>query len=161
MKTVAVLLTAILVGFAATTVTEQHLRDAQADPATWLTYGKNYLGWRYSDLTEINTATVSRLAPRWIYQTGVVGKHETTPLVFAGKMFITGPSNNADALDLVTGKPIWHYHKAPPTGLNMCCGEMNRGFAVLGDKLFKVNIEATLVALDARTGTVLWEKRMA
>ena len=160
MKTAAVLLTAILVAFAASTVTEQHLRDAQADPATWLTYGKNYLGWRYSELAEINATSVSRLAPRWIHQTGIAGSFETTPLVTGGKMFITGPSNNAYALDLLTGKQLWHYHKAPPAGLNLCCGEPNRGFAVLGGKLFKVNVEATLVALDARSGAVLWEKQI-
>jgi alcohol dehydrogenase (cytochrome c) len=149
-----------LTAFAATTVTEQQLRDAQADPSTWLTYGKNYAGWRYSELAEINASTVSRLAPRWIYQTGQSGSHETTPLVFGGMMFVTGPSNNADALDLLTGKEIWHYHKTPPSGLSMCCGEQNRGFAALGEKLFKVNIDATLVALDARSGTVLWEKQI-
>jgi alcohol dehydrogenase (cytochrome c) len=75
-------------------------------------------------------------------------------------MFVTGPSNHAGALDLLTGKQIWHYHKASPPGLSMCCGEQNRGLAALGGKLFKVNIEATLVALDARSGALLWEKQI-
>ncbi len=161
MKTAALFVMLMAAVFAASTVSEQNLRDAQADPANWLTYGKNYLGWRSSDLTEINTKTVLRLTPQWIHQTGVSGQHETSPLVFGGKMFVTGPSNNAFALDLLTGKEIWHYHKAPPAGLNMCCGEQNRGFAALGDRLFKLNIEATLVALDARSGAVLWERQMA
>jgi alcohol dehydrogenase (cytochrome c) len=161
MKTIAALFAAILAALAATTVTEQQLRDAQTDAATWLTYGKNYQGWRYSDLSEINTATVSHVTPRWIYQTGAGGTNETTPLVFGGMMFITGPGNNAYALDALTGKQIWHYHKAPPSGLDLCCGEPNRGFAALGDKLFKVNIEGTLVALDARSGGVLWEREIA
>jgi len=154
-------LTVLSAAIAASTVTEWQLRDAQADAETWLTYGKNYQGWRFSPLAEINTATVSRLASRWIYQTGISGNDETTPLVFGGMMYITGPSNHASALDLLTGKQIWHYHKDPPAGLNLCCGQPNRGFAALGDKLFKVSIEATLVALDARTGTVLWERQIA
>jgi alcohol dehydrogenase (cytochrome c) len=108
-----------------------------------LTYGKYYLGWRYSELTEINARTVSHLAPRWIYQSGFVGANETTPLVVGGMMFVTGPSNNAAALDLLTGKQIWRYQKATPSGLDLCCGQPNRGFAVLGDKLFKANIEAS------------------
>ncbi len=160
MRRAAVLFPMVLAAFAAT-VTERQLRDAQSDAATWLSYGKNYSGWRYSELAEINTATVARLAPRWIYQTGESGKQETTPLVADGMMFVTGPSNHAFALDLLTGKQIWHYRKAPPSALNMCCGEVNRGFAILGGKLFKVNIEATLVALDARSGAVLWEKEIA
>jgi glucose dehydrogenase len=99
MKTIAALLTVLCAAIAASTVTEQQLLDAQADAATWLTYGKNYQGWRFSPLAEINTATVSRLAARWIYQTGASGNHETTPLVFGGMMYVTGPSNHADALD--------------------------------------------------------------
>ena len=161
MKRFVLIFAVALTAWAATIVTEQQLRDAQNDPATWLTYGKNYRGWRYSDLSEINTGTVSRLATQWISQTGFDGSHETTPLVFGGMMFITGPSNHASALDLLTGKQIWEYHKTPPTKLNLCCGQPNRGFAALGGKLFKVNIEATLVALDARTGAVLWEKEIA
>jgi len=158
MKTVAAIFFMLLAAFAATTVTEQQLREAQSDSAAWLTYGKNYAGWRYSELSEINTSSVSRLAPRWIYQTGQDGSHETTPLVFGGMMFVTGPSNHADALDLLTGKQIWHYHKTPPSPLSLCCGQPNRGFAALGSRLYKVNIDATLVALDALSGTVLWEK---
>ncbi len=158
MRTAAGLLLAALALFAGSSVTERQLRDAQSDPATWLTYGKNYAGWRYSELAEINTTNVSRLVPSWIRQTGEVGSHETTPLVFGGMMFVTGPSNHAGALDLLTGKLIWSYHKKPPEGLGLCCGEPNRGFAALGDKLFKVNIEATLVALDARSGSVVWER---
>ncbi|PYT22178.1 MAG: PQQ-dependent dehydrogenase, methanol/ethanol family [Acidobacteria bacterium] len=161
MKRLALLFALLTAAFAATIVTDEHLRKAQSDPSTWLTYGKNYFGWRYSEIDEINTQNVQRLAPRWIFQTGVGGSHETTPLVFGGMMFITGPSNNGDAIDVLTGRQLWHYHKAPPPNLSMCCGEMNRGFAALGDKLFKVNIEATLIALDARTGAVLWERQIA
>jgi len=159
-RTITGLVLVVLGLFGASTVSEQQLRDAQSDPATWLTYGKNYSGWRYSELSEINTRTVAHLAPRWIHQTGQSGSHETTPLVFGGLMFVTGPSNHADALDLLTGRPIWHYHKTPPKPLSMCCGEQNRGFATLGDRLFKVNIEATLVAIDAHSGAVLWERQV-
>ena len=161
MKIIVATLLAAIGLLAAVHVTEQQLRDAQNDSATWLTYGKNYFGWRYSGLAEINASNVTRLAPRWIHQTGEGGSHETTPLVFGGMMFATGPSNTADALDLLTGKPLWRYQKTPPEGLGQCCGQPNRGFAALGDRLFKVNIEATLVAFDARSGAVLWEKPLA
>lgn len=158
MKAIAAVFLMTVSVFAATTVTGQQLRDAQSDPARWLTYGKNYGGWRYSELSEINTGTVARLAPRWIYQAGEGGPQETTPLIFGGMMFITGPSNRAAALDLLTGKAVWNYRKTPPSNLSLCCGQPNRGFAALGNRLFKVNIEATLVALDALSGGVLWEK---
>jgi len=134
--------------------------SAQTNPGEWRTYGQNPQGWRYSDLTQIDTRTVARLAPKWIYQTGVGGS-ETTPLVFDGMMFVAGPSNNSWALDAITGRPIWHSHQTPPTPLDLCCGEVNRGFAVHGDKLFRVNIEGTLVALDIKSGTTLWETKLA
>jgi alcohol dehydrogenase (cytochrome c) len=134
---------------------------AQTPSDAWRTYGQNSLGWRYSELTQIDTRNVARLTPRWIYQTGVPGTLETTPLVFEGLMFVAGSSNNSWALDALTGRPVWHTRKTPPSRLNLCCGEVNRGFAVHGDKLFRVNVEGTLVALDAKSGTVLWETTLA
>jgi len=128
-----------------------------AQDAEWLTYGGNAAGWRYSDLAQINTGNVAALAPRWIFQTHVPGNTETSPLVRGGIMYLTGPSNHAFALDLRTGTEIWHYQRTPPKPLDLCCGEVNRGFAILGNRLFKVSIEDTLLALDSATGKPLWE----
>ena len=60
---------------------------------------------------------------------------ETTPLVRDGIMYVTGTSNHAWAIDLKTGKQIWHYSKTPKKPLDLCCGEVNRGFAIQGDRL--------------------------
>src|SRR5262245_24088893 len=109
------------------------------DVAVWTRYGKNYAGWRHSELNQINAGNVSPLRAVWSFQTNVSGKFETTPLVFDRQMFITVPSNHAYALDAVTGKPIWHYSKAVPRGVNICCGQVNRGFAASGERLYKVN----------------------
>jgi alcohol dehydrogenase (cytochrome c) len=128
-----------------------------AENTGWETYGGNYAGWRYSELAEVNTDNVARLTPKWIFQTQVPGKMETTPLVMNGLMYLTAPSNHAFAVDLRTGQPVWHHYSTPGRPLNLCCGEVNRGFAVLGNKLFKVTIEDKLVALDAATGKVLWQ----
>ena len=126
----------------------------------WTSYGKNELGWRYSELDQINIQTISRLRPEWMYQTNTPGKNETTPLVFDGMMYVTGPSNTAWALDAITGRPIWSYKKALPANVNLCCGQVNRGFARRGNTLYKVNLEGTLVALDAKSGTTLWESTL-
>src|SRR2546421_1138645 len=125
-------------------------------PGEWTSYGKNPQGWRYSELNEITAANVSKLAPQWIFQTGVSGKNETSPLVLDGMLYMTGPSNNAWAIDAKSGAPVWHYAETPPSGLKFCCGPVNRGMAVHGDKLFRLNIESNLVALDRHTGRVLW-----
>jgi alcohol dehydrogenase (cytochrome c) len=138
-------------------ISYERLTKAQQDESSWLTYGRNYYGWRYSPLAEIKTTNVSRLAPAWILPTGVAGINETTPIVVGDMMYITGPSNNAWAVDLLTGRKVWSYSKSHPSGLGLCCGPVNRGFAILGDRLFKMNIQASLVALDTKSGNVLWE----
>jgi alcohol dehydrogenase (cytochrome c) len=130
---------------------------AQQDPNSWISYGKNYFGWRYSPLAQITAANVAQLAPAWILPTGVPGNNETTPLVVGDMMYLTGPSNNAWAVDLLTGRKVWSYSEYVPSGLGLCCSQVNRGFAISGDRLFKVNIQSTLVALDAKSGRVLWE----
>ncbi len=159
-----ILCTALLASWmqlpAAGPVTLKELHEGQNDTASWLMYGRNYSGWRYSEQTQINAKNVAGLQPRWIYQTGVNGKFESTPIVRDGLMYVTGPSNHAYALDLATGRPIWHYYKPIPAGVNLCCGQVNRGFAALGDKLYKVNLEATLAALDMKTGQPVWETSM-
>lgn len=128
-----------------------------AQETEWLTYGGNYAGWRYSELAQIDTTNAAGLTPKWIFQTNVPGNMETTPLVRGGILYLTAPSNHAFALDLRTGKALWHYARTPPKPLDLCCGEVNRGFAMLGNRLFKVNIEDTLLALDIATGKPLWE----
>lgn len=158
-------LTCLLFFFALSTmaeeITNRHLLDAQSDASAWVQYGRNYFGWRFSEESEINTSTVAKLSPEWIFQTGVSGKFQTTPLVVDGVMYITGHANHAWALDLLTGKELWKYSSSPPKGVQGCCAQPNRGFAVFGDKLFKVNFEATLVALDRKRGSVIWETKIA
>jgi alcohol dehydrogenase (cytochrome c) len=133
---------------------------AAAADTNWITYAGNTAGWRYSELSQITTANVATLAPRWMFQTRVPGNTETSPIVLDGMMYVTAASNNAFAIDLRTGHQVWSYSKTPPKPLDLCCGEVNRGFAVLGNRLFKVNIEDTLVALDIATGKTLWEQML-
>lgn len=142
-------------------VDQAALLDAQRDDESWLMYGRNYAAWRYSPLDQIDAANVHRLAPAWIFQSGVSGKFQTTPLVREGVMYVTGPSNHAWALDLKTGRQLWHYSEPVPEDWTGCCGRPNRGFAMQGELLYKVNVQATLVALDATTGEVVWETEVA
>jgi alcohol dehydrogenase (cytochrome c) len=137
------------------------LVSAQTNPGDWRSYGLNPFGWRYSGLTQIDTRNVGRLSPAWIFQTGLTGGIETTPLVFDGTLFVAGPSNHSWAIDALTGRPLWHTHTTPPSKLDLCCGQVNRGFAVNGDKLFRVNIEGTLVALNVKSGVTVWETTLA
>jgi alcohol dehydrogenase (cytochrome c) len=145
------------------TLSAARLLKAQGEPSEWLMYDRNYSGWRYSPLTQISTANVAQLRPQWVFQpqgATEAGRFETTPLVYNGIMYLTGSANNAYAVDLQSGQQLWHYQHDPPPNLPLCCGEENRGFAALGNRLLKVNIEGDLVALDALTGRMMWKAHL-
>jgi alcohol dehydrogenase (cytochrome c) len=139
----------------------QEIADGlKADGARWLTFGGNYANHRYSPLTQITPDNVSRLQPRWTFQTATLGNFETTTLVRDNILYVTGPQNLAWAIDARTGKQIWRYRRELPAGLTACCGLVNRGFGVLGDKLFMTTLDAHVVALDMKTGAVAWDATM-
>ena len=96
-----------------------------------------------------------------MFQTGVRGDHETTPLVIDGIMYLTTPQNHAYALDVRTGRPLWHYERSLPKELSLCCGPQNRGLAALGDRVFLGTLDAHVIALDSKTGRVRWDARAA
>jgi len=146
---------------AAPQVTPQDLLDGLKDPGKWLTYGGDYNGHRHSPLAQITPENVGQLTAQWTFQTGTLGSFQTTPLVIDGIIYATGYNNLAWAIDARTGRPIWRYRRNLPEDLHNCCGAVNRGFAVLGDRLFMTTIDAHLIALDMKTGGVLWDTELA
>ena len=142
-------------------VTLQEIGDGlPADGSRWLTFGGNYSNQRHSPLTQITPANVDRLVPQWTFQTGTLGNFETTSLLRDNVLYVTGPQNVAWALDARTGRQIWRYRRELPPNLTACCGLVNRGFGILGDKLFMVTLDAHLLALDRKTGAIAWDVTM-
>ncbi len=137
-------------------VTYARLKNASAEPQNWLTYWGNYQGTHYSRLASITPANASKLSAQWSYQFGA-GNNETVPIVVDGLMFVTGPLNNAAALDARTGRPIWKYTRRLPRVASHCTVMTNRGFAILGDRLYMATLDTHLVSLDAKTGAVIWD----
>lgn len=137
-------------------VTFQRLRNAREEPQNWLTYWGDLQGTHYSRLKSITPANVSSLRSQWSFQFAGTNV-EVTPLVVDGIMFVTGPLNNAAALDARTGRPIWRYTRRIPDVHAQCTVMTNRGFAILGDRLYMATLDAHLVALDAKTGGVIWD----
>jgi alcohol dehydrogenase (cytochrome c) len=152
-----VLAAAVFVPPASAQVTYERILNASQEPQNWLTYSGDYKGHRFSQLNQINTDTVKSLVPRWVYQTGALGKFETTPVVVDGILYGTGQDNRVFALDARSGRPIWQYQYIYPTDIRPCCGRVNRGVAILGDKVFFGTLDAHLVALDAKTGNLVWD----
>jgi alcohol dehydrogenase (cytochrome c) len=136
------------------------LAGLPADGSRWLTFGGDYANHRHSPLTQITPDNVARLGPRWTFQTGTLGNFQTTPLLRDNVLYVTGPQNVAWAIDARTGRQIWRYRRELPSKLTACCGLVNRGFAVLGDRLYMTTLDAHLVALDMRAGTVVWDAEL-
>lgn len=153
--------TGLGVGSVRAQVTYQRLLQAAEEPQNWLTYSGDYAGQRHSRLDQIRASNVQHLAVQWVFQSEARGKFETTPLVVDGVIYVTAQDNYAYALDPRTGRTIWRYRRELPEKLRACCGQVNRGFAVLGDKLFLATLDAHVVALDAKTGNVLWDVEAA
>jgi alcohol dehydrogenase (cytochrome c) len=142
-------------------VTFDRLLKADAEPGNWMTYSGRYSGWRHSGLTQITRENVKDLKVAWVYQMPVTERIESTPLVVDGVMYVSEPPSNVVALDAATGRPYWRYRRSLPTKINVCCGQVNRGVAVMGNRVFVGTVDAHLVALDARTGAVLWDVPVA
>jgi alcohol dehydrogenase (cytochrome c) len=142
-------------------VTYQRILAGNAEADSWLTYSGNYAGQRHSQLAGISRGNVAGLRPAWIYQTNDLNPFEATPIVADGMMYVSEPPSNAAALDLRTGRPIWIFRRAVPGDAGVCCGQVNRGVAVLGQKVFLGTLDAHLLALDAKTGRLLWDTTVA
>lgn len=143
-------------------VRSEQLLKAEVDNESWLSYSRTYSSHRYSPLAQIRPDNVSRLALRWAYQMPTAErKVESSPIVVDDAMFVTEPPDKVVALALDTGEPIWSYQRPVPEGLSLCCGRVNRGAAILEDKLYVGTLDAHLVALDARTGELVWEVELA
>jgi len=135
-----------------------------ADPSRWLTHSGDYSSKRHSPLTQITPENVARLTPLWSFEAGLGfgrgAKFEATPIAIDGTLYVTGLLNHAWAIDGRTGKTIWHYARDLPPATRVCCGMVNRGFAVFGDRLFMTTLDAHVIALDRKTGALIWDVPM-
>ncbi|HTW30395.1 MAG TPA: PQQ-dependent dehydrogenase, methanol/ethanol family [Candidatus Sulfotelmatobacter sp.] len=150
-------LTLLLAICASAQVTFERLVNSAKEPQNWMTYSGDYSGQRFSHLDQITTANANKIVAKWVYQTAATGKLETTPLVVDGILYATAQDNRAFALDARTGRPVWMYQRQVPSDIRPCCGHVNRGLAILGDKVFMGTLDAHLIALDAKTGNVIWD----
>lgn len=142
-------------------VTQAQLNGAGNQGSDWLHTNGDYAQTRFYPGKQIHAGNVNKLRPEFLFQTEVRESMETAPIVVDGIMFMTTSYNHVYALDAATGKEFWHYkHKMGPI-TTFCCGPNNRGVAVEGGKLFMGTLDAKLVALDAKSGKLLWETEIA
>ncbi|MGA2119803.1 MAG: PQQ-dependent dehydrogenase, methanol/ethanol family [Bryobacteraceae bacterium] len=139
----------------------ERIRDARSEPQNWLTYWGDYGGQFFSPLSEIGAGNVRQLQARWAVQLPGDAIVESIPLVADGIMYTTGMPGQVLALDARTGREIWRYERKQKVVNPYEINRVNRGVAILGDRLFFGTLDAALVALDRRSGALLWEIQVA
>jgi PQQ-dependent dehydrogenase (methanol/ethanol family) len=141
-------------------VDTKRILAADGEPGSWLTHGRTYDEQRFSPLKAITPASVSTLGLAWSYELKTTRGAEATPLVIDGVMYVTSAWSFVYALDATTGKELWVYDPKVDRsfGSKACCDVVNRGVAAYDGKLFVGVIDGRLVSLNAKDGSVVWEK---
>jgi alcohol dehydrogenase (cytochrome c) len=154
---------ALSVSMAHAGVTEEDLANDQANTDQVVTNGMGRHLQRYSPLETLNKENVKNLVPAWAFSLGGEKQRgqETQPIVYDGVMYITGSYSRVYAIDVMTGKEIWQYDARLPEGILPCCDVINRGAAIYGDNIYFGTLDARIVALDRKTGDVVWRKKIA
>src|ERR1700753_2790915 len=142
-------------------VTQAQLNAADKNSKNFLLTNGNYAQTRFYPAKQITRGNVKNLHVAWIFQTDIKESLETSPIVVDGVMLCTTTLSRVNALDAKTGRQLWHYnHKMGPI-TTYCCGPNNRGVQVLGDRVYLATLDSKLVALDAKTGDVVWTTEIA
>jgi quinohemoprotein ethanol dehydrogenase len=138
-----------------------------AQEVDWPYYGADLYNSRFANLDQINPTNVSQLKQAWTFHTGVLPSAnprltlEMTPLVVNGTMYISSGIDDVYAVNPTTGAQIWHYNPATDmpalSTLSICCGLDNRGVAYGNGMIFDARLDSNLVALNAKTGAVVWK----
>ncbi|MBI3327078.1 MAG: PQQ-dependent dehydrogenase, methanol/ethanol family [Nitrospinae bacterium] len=161
---VGMIMLGLTAGVLSQEVTHERLLNADKDPNNWLMYYRDYRGWRYSPLQQVNTANVKRLVVKWAFQTGPNENFQVTPIVADGVMYLTNMRNEIFALEAATGKMLWRYtYELPPAEkmpTRIWGAGINRGVSIAQGKVLMPTVDAHLVAVDAKTGKLLWKTRV-
>jgi quinohemoprotein ethanol dehydrogenase len=128
----------------------------------WLTNGGTLSNQRYSPLDEIDTDNVGDLKGVWMTDlsgSGVAAKYsaEAQPIVYQGVMYVPTGADDVFAVSVETGKVLWRYDaKLDQKISTVCCGWLSRGVALGDGKVYLGQLDGSLVALDQRTGKLVW-----
>jgi alcohol dehydrogenase (cytochrome c) len=143
-------------------VTAQRLRSAAHDDG-WLMYLRTYDSQAYAPFSQVNASNVQRLHVAFTHSVSLPEGYEAPPIVNGRTMIVTTPFDHVYALDAVTGDKLWEYdHPLPHVALRtVCCDMVNRGVALYGDDAYLATLDNHVVALDARTGRVVWNHAVA
>ena len=123
----------------------------------WLAWRRTYDAFGFSPLKKINKTTINDLRVAWTWSLPN-GPNESTPIVHDGVLFIHSYGDKVQALDAATGDLLWQYSRRLPTGV---APSVKRGISIYGTRLYVPTSDAHIVALDVKTGKVVWDQAVA
>lgn len=138
-----------------TPVTDALLRHPPE--SDWLTWRRTYDDWGFSPLKQINRSNAGELRVAWSWSLPP-GPNEMTPLVHDGVLFVFGYGDKVQALDAGTGDLLWQYSRQLPQGVQP---SVKRNLALYENRLYVPTSDAHMVALDIKTGRVVWDHMIA
>ncbi len=143
-------------------VTDERLLNADKEPENWLIYGRTYNSQRFSPLDQINVSNIAKLKPAYQISLGSLEGQMVTPSVNNGIMIVSVSSEFIDAYEVKTGNRLWRYEiKVPADTVQFaCCGKLAKGVALYEDKVYGLTLDARVIALNAKDGTLAWEKTL-
>jgi alcohol dehydrogenase (cytochrome c) len=144
------------------TVTDDMLLNASKDANNWITYGRDYANSRFSPLAQIDAGNAKKLSSQWSFSFGVLDGQTTTPIVNNGVMYVTSSWSKLFALDAKSGEMLWRYDHVLPEDVAKyaCCDVVNRGVALYGDNVYLATLDLHVVALNAKTGKLVWDQKL-
>lgn len=138
--------------------TDEQRINANSDQDNWRLHGRTYDNQRFSPLTNINPSNVGKLKPVALIQTGVANSMEATPIEIDGILYIETSGDVVQAYDATSGEELWSYTPTLEFS-SLCCGPQARGVAVAYGKVYLAQADGHVVALDGKTGNLIWETR--
>ena len=143
-------------------VTDKDILNDQATTDDVVSNGLGPKGQRFSPLDKVNAETVKDLRPVWAFSFGGEKQRgqESQPMVKDGVMYVTASYSRVFAIDVKTGDELWEYNARLPDGIMPCCDVINRGVALYDDLVIFGTLDAKLIALNNKTGKVVWKKKV-
>ncbi len=138
---------------------QKRVNAAEQEEGNWLLHGRTYSEQRFSPLKKINDKNVTDLGYALSFDLNAARGLEATPIMRDGVLYITSTWSVVYAIDARTGKELWMYDPQVPRGWGIkgCCDVVSRGVAIWGEQVFSATFDGRLLALNAKTGKLLWE----
>lgn len=154
-KTLSIIICILLTGTVLAINDSVSYQEVLSSPGKdWLTYGGDYFSQRYSPLNTINSNNVSGLKLKWQFKIPAVQNMRATPLVYRDTMYVSGDSG-VYAINAVTGRKLWEWSVSPTKKHS----GVNRGVALMQNKVFHITSDCRLTALNMDTGALLWQHK--